>query len=99
MFGSVTYLAFLHLSAGMANKIFNWYGMDTNPSEQVPGWRGRGRSEAQATGERLGPPGPGWGWLSSQRSLKQREVFQYVNGADSRTHRGPLRPPSWGSAM
>lgn len=61
MFASVTYLALL--SAEVANKIFNWYGMDTNPSEQVPGQGAEAGLRPRATGERLGWPGPGWGWL------------------------------------
>lgn len=37
MFESATYLALLHLSEKVVKKIFNWHGMGTNQSEEMPG--------------------------------------------------------------
>lgn len=52
-----TYLALLLLSAEVIDKIFNnWYGMDTNQSEWMPG------HVAEAGLEGLGPLGERMGW-------------------------------------
>lgn len=50
MFESATYLALLHLSEKVVKKIFNWHGMDTNQSEEMPGCGAEAGLRARAIG-------------------------------------------------
>ena len=56
---SATYLALLHLSTEVVNKIFhNWYGVDANQSGQTPVHGAEAGTEGQRPlGERLRSPG------------------------------------------
>lgn len=56
---SAPYLALLHLSTEVVNKMFHkWYGVDTNQSEQMPVHGAEAGSEGQGPlEERLRSPG------------------------------------------
>jgi hypothetical protein len=72
MVDSATFLALLHLRAGVVNKTFNnWCGVDTKPSARVPG------QEVETVSKLWNPLGDaGWlGWPNQEWDKERDSAF------------------------